>query len=153
MKYLTERVLGEILDESYNIESQVKIGKYKVDFIFGDTVVEFDGFRHYNSAKNNIRDENVNEICEGMGLKVIHIPYFIQASRLDELNGIEVGDKFSEYKEYPCGFIDSKALRPSDFCYRGLVRFKSELFSYPYHIREEILKSMNDEDKLATYSI
>jgi len=149
-QYLTEKLLGVFLNErfaNYKIIPQYKINRFKIDYFIIElnTAIEFNGYRHYNSTQNIIRDEKVDKICKDKKIKLINIPYFAQ------LDNVMITYFFkdlpiSNYKDfnlYPHGFIDPKALRPYDFCVEGLLRFKYELNTFPSDVSEKILKTSN----------
>ena len=70
---------------------------------------------------------------------MIRIPYFIQLSTevIEDLFKLDI-----EYpQKFPHGFIDDKALLPSDFNELGIERFKNDLIRFNY-IQPSILKSI-----------
>jgi len=151
-EYLTERSLGELLCNlfgSENVERQFKIGVYKADFKVGNLLVEFDGYRHYSQSKTILRDFALHDVAEENGLRVMHVPYFIQYKYVCEALGF--ADKDFGYA-YPNGFIDAKALRPKDFSTLGCLVFSLQLDSFSEAVKTEILATMDDLD-LTAYKI
>jgi hypothetical protein len=151
--YLTQEKLGEILELIYpngnwifnkNLNKQYKYRPdYKSDIYM--IIVEFNGYMHYNTSKTIIGDYKKYEIYNKLGYKVIEIPYFIQlSSSIIKL----LFNKEIEYKQtYQHGFIDNKALLPSDFCYLGIERFKNDLLKFKI-IENEIKESLTNRINL-----
>lgn len=149
--YLTENLLYLFLKQRYakTIIRQYKIKVnnkiYKVDFFLSDvnTVIEFDGYRHFNCYKNQIRDEIINNYCDENKIRLIRIPYFIQ---LDEemikyfFNDIKLIN-YTIFNRYPHGFIDNNALRPYDFNLFGYKIYNDILNSIPINIKEQIIST------------
>ena len=146
-EHLTEEKLGQMLESiagKENVQRQYKVGKYKVDFlVWGNLVVEFDGFRHYNSSKVIDRDVEVARLCETLGLVIMHVPYFIQWPYVCEALG-RTEDDFGY--AYPNGFISKTALTPKDFNLQGLFMFIAQLKTFTAQVQEEILATMGDND-------
>jgi very-short-patch-repair endonuclease len=135
-KYLTEDLLGVFLKErlSDNFENDRVLkesnirGRY--DYIFYDKklIIEFDGYRHFNSAKQIISDKIKNKKAYELGFSLIRIPYFIQLDSevIEYYFGAFVNNK-EKFNNFPHGFIDSKAMLPADYCELGQIEFTSFL--------------------------
>lgn len=65
-------------------------------------------------------------------------------------NGIKISQKVNENitfeQRYPNGFIDKKAVLPSDFCELGIELFKNDLVKFEYHA-QEIIESLKEKSK------
>ena len=48
---------------------------------------------------------------------------------------------------YPDGFICDKALRPKDFNWYGLIKFKNQMESFDENTKYAIWKTMDNEDR------
>lgn len=147
--YLTEDSLEEFLKQIYPnkeiISNKIVPNsnlKSRPDFRIEEEkiIVEFDGYRHYNSYETQLRDEIKYHHYTYMGYKVIRIPYFIQLSTevILKLFGIHLPD-FEQ--TFPHGFIDNKAT-PLDFNYKGLMKFRDDLIIFEKEIAEDILYSL-----------
>lgn len=146
--YLTENLLYLFLKQRYakTIIRQYKIKfndrTYRVDFFLSNeyTIIEFDGYRHFNCYRNQIRDEIIKNYCKENNIKLIRIPYFIQLDT-EAINyffkDIKLND-YNSFNNYLHGFIDDKALRPYDFNYAGLIIFNDILSKIPANIKVKI---------------
>lgn len=144
---LLEVFLKERIDDSFERGRYIKDYKIRPDFISDKhmVVIEFDGYRHYNTSSVIIKDQLKDKMYRNMGYFVIRIPYFIQLdSRVIEYLFWEMTTDYSDFNTYPHGFIDSKALLPSDFCSLGINRFIDDLKQYTI-VRNDILRSMDDK--------
>lgn len=108
-------------------------------------IVEFDGWRHYSSAKQVVADRCNTRSCWYVGYSVIRIPYFVQ------LDGPMVEFLFKPYaadlsgwNSYPHGFISKVAMLPADFCEIGILRFL-----YDWWLLEPARRSIIDSLKTA----
>ena len=148
--YLTEDSLEEFLKQIYPNKEIIRNKtvpnsncKSRPDFRIEEEklIVEFDGYRHYNSFETQSRDELKYHQYTYMGYKIIRIPYFIQLSSesIFKLFGIHLPD-FEQ--KYPHGFIDKRALTPLDFNYKGLLKFRDDLIIFEKEIAEDILYSL-----------
>jgi hypothetical protein len=166
--YLTESLLGVFLSEriSNNFENDRVLkesnirGRY--DYIFYDhkLIFEFDGYRHFNSSKQIISDKIKNKKANDLGFKLIRIPYFVQLD--SEVIGYYFGDLIEnkdKFNDYPHGFIDPKAMLPSDFCELGQIEFTNFLESTKEtdfnkliinNLKQLIIK--NKDERLVIYS-
>ncbi|MCM1260539.1 MAG: endonuclease domain-containing protein [Staphylococcus sp.] len=109
-------------------------------------VIEFDGYRHYTNA-NIIQKDNIkNIVFEKYGYKVIHIPYFVQASKYTFK---VLFDKEIEIEQkYPHGFISNEltCYLPASFCELGIIKFLEDLERFN-KIKSEILNSLMEKLK------
>lgn len=134
--YLTESLLGVFLTERFNSnyendrvlkESNIR-GRYDYIFYKDKLIVEFDGYRHFNSSKQILSDKNKNKIAEELKFKLIRIPYFVQLDSevIEYYFGSLIPNK-ETFNSYPHGFIDPKALLPADYCELGQKEFTNFL--------------------------
>ena len=111
------------------------------------TLIEFDGYYHYNNTKTILRDcRNIKEY-ERLGYKIIRIPYFVQLD--DKICKLLFGVEMDLSNEYPHGFISDKALLPSDFNELGIERFQEDLKKFSI-IKEYIVKSLKDKIEISS---
>lgn len=150
--YLTEESLGiflnEYLREGEWIHDKSFLCKMRPDYRNDSTktIVEFDGYLHYTSAKRIISDKIKDELYINNGYHVIRIPYFVQLSEQVIYNLFEID---IDYKQnYPHGFIDKTCILPADFCSLGIEKFKNDLKRFHF-ISDEITKSLLN--KIETY--
>lgn len=155
--YLTETKLGEIInsifpnDEVIRDKSVPSAGNrrtrpdYRIES--KKLIFEFDGYSHYNQSKVIISDKNKDEDYSSLGYTIIRIPYFIQFDenllKIYHLTDV-IGDCEALKLEYPHGFIDKKALLPSDFCEMSIERFVRDLNKFHLQ-RNDIIKSLKDK--------
>lgn len=142
--YLNEQNLGNVLIKLFpknEIISQVTVPntRYRSDYMVGNTIIEFDGWRHFTQVNTIMRDRKVKEIWESLDYRVINIPYFVQ------LDSIMIEKYFGIKTDYICkfphGFIDKDALTPDNFCTIGIKRYFSILETLPKEIREQIINT------------
>lgn len=159
--YLTEQKLGVCLEHIFNdtfvknkriVESNIK---HRPDYANENLklIVEFDGYRHYNSAKQILSDKLKNIEYARIGYTVIRIPYFVQltnqiAKLLFENYNINTLAAETSYKH---GFIDNNALLPCDFNSLGLIQFKNDLETFDC-IKQDILQSIKDKYNMFGYN-
>lgn len=132
-KWLHEKNLKGYLEKIFNKEfihnKQIPDSglKYRPDYRNEELklLVEFDGPRHYTSAKTVFLDKKKDKLYSDLGYKVVRIPYFIQI----ETRTIEAlfGIKKDIPQVYPHGFNEKNVVLPADFCSTGILRFKKEL--------------------------
>jgi hypothetical protein len=105
-------------------------------------IVEFDGDPHYRSAKTIIGDAERDSLFASLGYRVVRIPYFVQLTTpvIKELFAGLTRD-YSDFLDFPHGFIASTVVMPADFCELGLARFEDDLRRFDY-IRDDILQSL-----------
>ena len=151
--YLTEKALGEYLTQIFPNHEFIrdktvpdsKIRNrpdYRNDELM--LIVEFDGYRHYSNPDNILVDEHKDDVYEGMGYKIIRIPYFIQMST--DIVKLLFNKNVKIEQIYPHGFIDSKAMLPAFFCELGVTRFKNDLKKFDI-VREDIISSLTDKNE------
>ena len=89
-------------------------------------IVEFDGDEHYRSARKILRDQERDAVFLAAGYRVIRIPYFVQLKRavIVALFG-DAAEDFSDFQQFPHGFIAKTVVMPADFCELGIT-FASE---------------------------
>lgn len=147
--YLTEEKLGNVLSSVYAgctiIHNKAYTGqKFRPDYHIVEEriVVEFDGYQHYTSSKNIIRDDRKDLILLNDNIRVIRVPYFVQLSTevIKELFGTE----YTHIQTYPHGFVDKTAVLPADYCELGIDRFIKDLDRFGY-VRDEILNSLKNK--------
>jgi len=153
--YLTENKLKYFIEENLSDDwvcnKQFKKGiPFRPDFRSDKLklIIEFNGYKHYNCSKTIISDYKKYEIFKKHEYKIIEIPYFVQLSNLLIFNLFNVNIKIKQI--YPNGFIDNKALLPSDFCYLGIKRFENDLKTFhfiKYDIIKSIKKKLNEMNK------
>jgi len=151
--YLTEELLGRFIKERFineKIHNQYKINKFRVDYFLEtiNLVIEFNGYRHYSESKNIERDNLLIKLCVDEHIKILFIPYFVQLDSLIIRYYFEHYQlyNYEDFNSYSHGFIDSKAMRPYDFCFQGLVRYFSELELLPNSISKQIRLTDNFKD-------
>lgn len=105
-------------------------------------IIEFDGFRHYNSASQIFMDYKKDEIYKNMGYKIIHIPYFIQLSKQVIKNLFDIDYEYIQ--TFPHGFIDKQALLPVDFNELGVNRFINDIENTFNFCKKDIVLSLNN---------
>ena len=149
MSYLTESKLESILRSIYSrtdfIKNKTVPGSnirnrpdYRNDKL--KLIVEFDGYLHYSSSKTIIADKIKDETYSKMEYNIIRIPYFIQLNK--QITKLLFNKILKlKIKQYPHGFIDDKALLPSDFCELGIKRFKKDLCRFNI-VKNDIIESL-----------
>ena len=75
-EYLTEDSLGKNLEQIFDthfVHDKTFIGKFRPDYRNDDLklIVEFDGWQHYTSAINILRDYKKDKLEQDAGYKVI----------------------------------------------------------------------------------
>jgi hypothetical protein len=148
--YLTEASLGHFLRD--RIDPEVIANRpvpgsgrrlqpdYRCDRL--RLIVEFDGDAHYRSTKTIIGDVERDSLFASLGYRVVRIPYFVQLTTpviADLFRGL--ARDYSDFLDFPHGFIASTVVMPADFCELGLVRFENDLCRFSY-IRDDILQSL-----------
>lgn len=166
-EYLTESLLGIFLSERFNSdyendrilkESNIK-GRYDYIFYKDKLIVEFDGYRHFNSSKQILSDKNKNKIAEELKFKLIRIPYFVQLDSevIEYFFGSIISNK-EIFNNFPHGFIDPKAMLPADFCELGQNEFTNFLritegTSFNKSIKENLKCLLKNKDpRMVIYS-
>lgn len=151
MRYLTEKILGEVLkklypnntfihDKSVPNSGSRRRPDYRCDELM--LIVEFDGLHHYVNAEKILNEEEKTNMYESMGYKVIRVPYFVQITT-DTIRHL-FGIVFEHEQEYPHGFVDEKCVLPCDFCELGIEKFQKDLLSFDY-ILDDITHSLKNK--------
>lgn len=152
--YLTEKNLGLILNELFpgndfirdkavpNSKNKRRRPDYRSEE--RKLIIEFDGDSHYCKAQRIKADIEKDEDYSSLDYRIFRIPYFIQITTplLKEI----FGENIPFIQRYPNGFIDPKAMLPSDFCELGIELFKKDLVKFEYHTNE-ILESLKTKVK------
>ena len=110
-------------------------------------IVEFDGVQHYQSPVNIKKDEDNELFYQGLGYKVVRIPYFIQLTNtvVKTLFGVDVEEKLFD-ENIPS--IGSKLPNtPAFLCHQGIVRMAKEFKKFPeqYKVNLESMKKQEDQ--------
>lgn len=139
-EHLLENSLGEALSmiftDSEIIRNKPFLGKTRPDFRIDDfkLIVEFDGPRHFTDPAVLLRDQEKDAKFIEAGYKVVRIPYFLQLrgetilaefGEYFEILGIDF--EFSDFTNYPHGFIHDKVVLPAAFCQLGTMRFRATM--------------------------
>ena len=112
MKFLTEKLLGEVLKEIFPAHTFIhdrcvpdSNSRRRPDYRCEELklIVEFDGDKHYSTASKIKTEQEKTNMYTHMGYKVVRIPYFVQLSKevIYELFSIETEPSY----HYPHGFI------------------------------------------------
>lgn len=152
--YLTESLLGSFLSERLSNtfendrvlkESNIR-GRYDFISYKEKLILEFDGYRHFSSAKQIISDENKDKIADDLGFLLIRIPYFVQLdSEVIEYYFKDLIQNKEKFNNYPHGFIDPKAMLPADFCELGQIKFLEFLENTNYtNFKKCIINNLKD---------
>jgi hypothetical protein len=161
--YLTESTLGEYLTLLFpqhvfvhNKQVPNSNSKYRPDYRCDSLmlIVEFNGYVHYTSARQQHNDSVKRNIYESMGYTVIEIPYFVQFSKdiVQLLFSKYAYNELEQYSTYSHGFIDSKATLPCDFNTAGYARFIRDLSTFDI-IRQDIKSSLQHKQQYFNYKI
>ena len=151
MTYLTEKSLRNYLCDIYrdwdwihdkaikesNIKNRLDYRNEQLKII-----VEFDGYLHYTNTKTILSDYFKDEVYSKLSYNVIRIPYFVQLSTEVIKHLFKIEYKFEQ--AYPHGFIDKKAILPSNFNELGIERFKNDLEKFSF-IKNEIISSLRNK--------
>lgn len=143
--YLTQgklgTLLGEIFPDDEIIEDRAfKPYRFRPDFYLPDKklVIEFDGYQHYTNSSIIVSDFKKDSILADLNIDVIRLPYFVQ---IDAYIIKLLFNKEYNKVSYPHGFIDKKAILPSDFCEMGISRFLNDLDKFS-GIKTDIIQSL-----------
>jgi very-short-patch-repair endonuclease len=123
--------------------------KYRPDIYIKNKnlIFEYDGPTHYTSNKVVINDIKRDNFFKKHNINVVRIPFFIEFNKntIIYLFGLEYSDIATTY---PNGFIHENVVLPSDFCERGIQRFKYEILKYDKNIGKSIYKSMINKSNI-----
>lgn len=155
--YLIEEKLGIILKQIFpEVEPQKRFGRYKVDYFIPSikSAVEFNGYKHYSSPKQIIRDYILKEKLKQENIELLEIPYWLQfdESICEWLFKDKIDTSLFTFDvKYKHGFIDDKAMLPAEFCQLGWDRFTKEYASFiqidRFSIMAEIYSSLQNKIK------
>ena len=154
MSYLTEKNLGKILkeilpkhhfihDKCVPNSNSRKRPDYRNEKL--KLIIEFDGHSHYCQSKTILNDIKKDNCYRNLGYSIHRIPYFIQIT--EQVLQLLFNKKIKFEQKYPNGFIDSKAILPSDFCELGIQKFKKDLDKFHFH-ENEIINSLKEKIKV-----
>jgi len=74
-----ERKLGDMLDEKYSVDRQVKIGKFVHDLVINNKlIVEYDGYYFHQILRNEEYEQNKNQSAIEHGYEIYHVEENIQ---------------------------------------------------------------------------
>lgn len=152
-EYLNEENLYSFLKERFKTDiiknetiPTIK-RRFKPDFRIEEKklIIEFDGYGHYTSPENILRDIEKDEILLQNKYEIIRIPYFIQLDEkvIKHLFGNYITNKHS-FNDYPHGFIDKKVICPASFCELGINKFLKDLDDF-YYIKDDIIQSLKNK--------
>lgn len=137
-KYLTEELLGEILEVLYSNFNWLHDKKFEAvegikhnfrpDYCCHELkmCVEFDGPDHFTKANVIQADFKKDSTLRELGYEVIRIPYFVQL----DTEGIRYFFNLSAELNYGFkhGFISRGVTLPANFCEQGIWKFKDIMF-------------------------
>jgi hypothetical protein len=112
-------------------------------------LVEFDGYFHYTSSKQQYNDSVKNHNAELEEYELVRIPYFIQLNNDTFPYYFPAVDnsKFDIVNDFPHGFIDHSCRVPADFNIIGIQRYQGELNSFYYryqNVYDDVVKSVDE---------
>ncbi len=109
-------------------------------------IVEFDGLQHYKDPSNIAKDVDSTKFYEGLGYKVVRIPYFIQLTNkvVKQLFGVEVSEALFD-ESVPSLGVKGKNT-PAYLCGAGVERMAREFHKFPeqYKVNLDFLKSADE---------
>lgn len=111
-------------------------------------VIEFDGVQHYQKPTEIIKDIERTAFYEGLGYKVIRIPFFIQLSNdaVKELFNVDVKEMLFDEIKYPSMNVEDSCT-PAFMCPAGIERMAKEFKRFPiqYQVNVDFLEKYNDD--------
>lgn len=113
-------------------------------------VVEYDGDRHYTTARGAFNDWDKDTLYKSLGYKVLRIPYFIQVDQsVYSKLFVPLGALNQEFifTDFPQGFVSDRCVLLADFCNSGLERFNYEMETTFRLQWVEVLKSLGKQHK------
>lgn len=150
-EHLTELSLKRFLEERcehtflHNKGIRVNDILFRADFRCVDTpiIIEFDGHHHYHVPERILRDNLMHKHCENEGIRLIRVPYFVQLNSEAIIRTLFDGllHDYSPFNSYPHGFIKKSAMNYEEFSVAGLAKYRSQIASYPFDVREQIESS------------
>ena len=109
-------------------------------------IIEFDGFPHFQSPLQILKDKETICLYESFGYRVVRIPFFIQLTNkaVETLFGIKVQEPLFKVK-YPSLGINGSS--PAYMCPAGITRMAEifSLFPEQYEVNINHLKSFNND--------
>lgn len=112
------------------------------------TIIEFDGLPHYTNPENIVKDAKNQALYEGLGYRVIRIPYFIQLSNdvVDRLFGRHIAEPLFDPSIPSIGPLGRNT--PAYLCPGGIRRMTKEFARYPqqYRVNLNYLKEKDPEN-------
>jgi len=137
--WIHDKALGEVNGISYRSRPDYRSEKLKL-------IVEFDGLQHYTKPDIIEKDLKNTKLYEGIGYKVVRIPYFIQLSNkaVKILFDIVVSEELFDETISSLGVQGQNT--PAYLCPAGLNRMAVDFikFSEQYKTNIEFLKKQND---------
>lgn len=110
-------------------------------------IVEFDGLQHYTDPDKILNDAEAIKFYEGLGYKVVRIPYFVQLTNkvVKQLFGVDVSEPLFD-ETVPSLGVKGKNT-PAYLCGAGIDRMAKEFHKFPeqYKINLDFIKAANDE--------
>jgi hypothetical protein len=115
-----------------------------------DTLIEFDGYHHYTSAKTQLRDTLLSEYCTVNDIKLVRVPYFIQLN--DETIQFLFGVSLEHKTDYKSGFwsLEQSCVLPINFNRIGLILYNDLLLSLS---KSNCLTTLDEIDKSYEFQI
>ncbi len=109
-------------------------------------IVEFDVLPHYQTPEAIKRDEEGTAYYEGLGYKVVRIPFFIQLTNraVEQLFGVKVEEPLFNEAIPSMGV---KGITPVRICGAGILRMARDFKRFPeqYAVNRKALLAANDE--------
>ena len=116
-------------------------------------IVEFDGIPHYTKPDVIARDITNTKLYEGLGYKVVRIPFFIQLTNraVKTLFGVDV--KISLFPEGVPSMGANEQNTPAYMCHWGLERMAREFKRFPeqYEVNIEALRDYEIKNPESSY--
>jgi len=155
-EFLTEQSLGIFLKDMFKtdfVHDKVLVGRFRPDYRNDELhlIVEFDGYAHYTSSTNILRDRVKDAEELKLGYKIVRWPYFVQMSQLSAKHFL--GIDYDVKQTYDDGFIDSKCICPADFCELGIEKFAYEFKTLPEKIQNSIVRSLERKITKSRYGM
>ena len=110
-------------------------------------IIEFDGVQHYQQPDTIKKDQENQVFYEGLGYRVVRIPYFIQLTNdvIKTVFGVDVAQPMFNPNIPSLGKHGRNS--PAYCCHAGIVRMAREFKKYPqqYEVNIEFLESQEDD--------
>lgn len=110
--------------------------------------MEFDGIKHYQNFDKALSDISRTEYLEGLGYKIVRIPFWIQLSKDYVKYAFDV--EVESLCELKYSFFDSGtedfglSVSPVSFNVFGAIRFKKELEALPLKCRSDVIMDLQE---------